>query len=158
MELAGAKQCFEYLVSAGLKVAVFVSDRHRGIAKWIRECYPEVAHFYDIWHVARSINKKLLSTCKEKGCEILQHWIKAVRNHIYWCATTTKQGFASMILAKWNSFMRHVADYHEDHPNKLYPTCAHDSLQRRKWIKIGIVLKQLDFSFKSRTIDTFEIF
>ena len=36
--------------------------------------------------------------------------MKGVRNHLYWCATSTKQGFESLILAKWKSFICHVAN------------------------------------------------
>jgi len=54
MELEGAKLCFDYLQAvAGLTVKVFVSDRHRGIAKRIRECHPTVTHFFDQWRVAK---------------------------------------------------------------------------------------------------------
>ena len=35
-----------YLQQLGLSIAPFVSDRQKGIAKWIRENY-------DIWHIAR---------------------------------------------------------------------------------------------------------
>ena len=42
MELEGAKSCFEYLQRAGLAIKVFVSDRHRGIAKWIKDHNPSV--------------------------------------------------------------------------------------------------------------------
>lgn len=60
-ELEGAKRCVQYLLNLGLSIAVCVSNRHRGIAKWIREDHPERKHYFDIWHVARSITKKLLT-------------------------------------------------------------------------------------------------
>ena len=69
MELEGAKRSFNFLKSMGLSVATFISDRHRGIAKWIRQNQPQTSHYFDIWHVARSINKKLLKASQEKGCE-----------------------------------------------------------------------------------------
>ena len=93
--------------------------------------------FFDIWHVARSITKKLLKTSKEKGCEIIAHWIRGIRKHLYWCATSTKQGFGALKVAKWNSFMRHVANKHKDHPDPLYKECNHRDLEPRKWIKVG---------------------
>ena len=71
-EPEGAKRCFQFLQQLGLKVSVFVSDRHRGIAKWIREVCKETTHYYDIWHVAPSVTKKLLAASKEKGCEIIK--------------------------------------------------------------------------------------
>ena len=77
--------------------------------------------------MARSITKKLLKASKEKGCEII----------LYWCATSTKQGFGALIVAKWNSFMRHVANKHEDHPDPLYKECNHGDLEPRKWINVG---------------------
>ena len=86
-----------------------MSDRHRGIAKWIREVCKETTHYYDIWHVARSVTKKLLAASKEKGCEIIKEWSKGIRRHLYWSATSTKPGFSKLILAKWKSFLRHVA-------------------------------------------------
>ena len=72
MELEGAKRCFQFLERLGLTISVFISDRHRSIAKWIREVCVNTAHYYDIWHVARSVTKKLLQASKEKGCEIIK--------------------------------------------------------------------------------------
>ena len=141
MELAGAKKCFSHLLSLGLQIKVFISDRHLGVAKWIREHQPSTSHFYDIWHVARSITKKMQKASKEKSFELIKDWIKSVRTHLYWCATSTKEGFQSMIIAKWKSFMLHVANKHDKHPDPLFKKCAHDAnIQPRKWIKIGTVL------------------
>ena len=144
MELEGAKRSFQFLLLAGLVIAVFISDRHRGVAKWLRKFHPNTAHFFDIWHVARSITKRMLKASKEVGCEIIKEWMKGVRNHLYWCVTTTKQGYESLILAKWKSFMGHVADNHNNHTDPLFPTCAHDEdIEPRMWIKIG----NSEFSF-----------
>lgn len=137
MELEGAKRAFSYLQSVGIAVVVFISDRHRGIAKWIRESQPGCAHFFDIWHIARSIGKKMLQLGKEKGCEKIADWVKGVRNHLYWCATSTKEGFQEMITAKWKSFMEHVANKHENHPSTLFKKCAHDEIDNRRWIRRG---------------------
>lgn len=138
MELQGAKNCFTFLRSAGVAIAVFISDRHRGIAKWIRESQTNTTHLFDIWHVARSIVKKLLKASKEKGYELIKEWIKGVRNHLYWHTTSSTQGFQEMIIAKWQSFMRHVCNKHKDHPASLFKECAHDDdIEPRKWMKIG---------------------
>ena len=140
MELKGAKACFDFLITrCGLVIPVFISDRHRGIAKWIRESHPTIQHFFDQWHIAKSVVKKMLAASKEKGCEIIAKWTKAARNHIYWCSTSTLKGFGVMIQAKWKSFMRHVANKHDCHQDSLFPKCAHGELDtERKWIKIGM--------------------
>lgn len=137
MELEGVKRTFSFLEQLGLVISVFISDRHRGIAKWIRETHLATKHFYDIWHVARSITKRMLKASKEKGYEVIKDWMKGVRNHVYWCATSTKQGFEDLIIAKWNSFMYHVTNKHRDHPDELFKNCAHEELDERKWIKLG---------------------
>ena len=115
-----------------------MSDRHAGIAKWLREQHPGITHYFDLWHLARNVVKKVTMGGKEKGCEILLEWVKAIRNHLYWCTTSTTPGFEDMIKGKWLSIMRHVANKHDDHPDLLFPKCRHDTLERRNWIKIGM--------------------
>ena len=65
-ELEGVKRCFGFLQRLGVKIGVFISDRHRGIAKWIRENCPGTTHFFDIWHVARSVTKSCLLQVKRR--------------------------------------------------------------------------------------------
>lgn len=137
MELEGAKRSFKFLTDSGVKVQTFISDRHRGIAKWLKTEYPFVHHFYDIWHVAKSITKKLAKLAKEKGCEAVQHWIKPIKNHLYWCACSTKSGYEQLILAKWKSYARHIANLHTNHPDPLFEKCVHEKLPSRKWIRMG---------------------
>ena len=79
----------------------------------------------------------MLKAGKEKGYERIKYLVKGVRRHLYWCATSAKQGFQQLILAQWKSFMMHVANKHTGHPDKLYPKCAHCQIEPRKWIKIG---------------------
>ena len=78
---------------------------------------------------------------KEKGCEKISHWVKGVRNHLYWCAMSTRQGFEDLIDAKWRSLMQHVANKHDNHGSPLFQKCAHDDeIESRRWIRIGIKL------------------
>ena len=155
MELEGAKLCFDYLQRvAGLTIKAFVSDRHRGIAKWIRECQPSVTHFFDQWHVAKELVKKLLAASKVKGCEVIAKWVKAVKNHIFWCSTSTKSGFQDLILEKWKSFMQHVSNKHTNHTDKLFEECAHDdNIERRKWMKVGKLNETIFISLNDKLIE-----
>ncbi|XP_065069945.1 uncharacterized protein LOC135694966 [Rhopilema esculentum] len=63
--------------------------------------------------------------------------MKAIKKHLYWSATSTQQGFGNLIVAKWTSLIRHVADKHDNHPNEIYKECAHDELEARDWIYVG---------------------
>ena len=138
MELDGCKRSFDFLMTtAGLAIPVFVSDRHKGIIKYIRKSHPAIKHFFDQWHVAKGLVKKMLVASKEKGYERIKDWTKGIRNHIYWCSTSTVGCFKSMILAKWKSLMRHITNKHEDHPDSLFPKCVHNEIEKRKWIKVG---------------------
>ena len=137
MELEGAKRCFCFLKNSGATIPVFISDRHMGIAKWLREDQPTTKHFFDIWHVAKSLTKKILKASKEKGSEILKDWLRGIKNHLYWSVTSTKSGFEAMIKAKWLSIMQHVTNRHTEHSDKLYPNCIHGELEKRDYIKVG---------------------
>lgn len=53
MELEGLKRGLKYLQERGINVETFISDRHRSIAKYMREQQPDIDHFYDVWHVAK---------------------------------------------------------------------------------------------------------
>ena len=50
MELEGLKRCKKEL--EGYAIKALVTDRHRQIAKWIRENW-DVAHFFDCWHIVK---------------------------------------------------------------------------------------------------------
>jgi solute carrier family 8 (sodium/calcium exchanger) len=102
----------------------------------IREQKASTSHYYDIWHVARSIQKVLLNLSKEKGWERIAKIMKAVRTHLYWCATSIKEGFEELIIAKWKSFVNHVTNTHENHSDPLFRKCLH--VYSRKWIYNGI--------------------
>lgn len=142
MELKGAQLCFSYLQRAGLTIKVFVSDRHKGLTKWVRESQPLTTHYYDTWHIAKSVVKKLFKASKLKGCGKIGEWIKAIRNHIYWCAVSTREGFQAMLLTKWKSLIHHVSNDHTGHPDPLFSECAHDKdIEPRKWIKKGNIHK-----------------
>lgn len=52
MELEGLKRMVAFFEDI-LEIGTLVTDRHRQIAKWIRENMPYTKHLYDIWHVAK---------------------------------------------------------------------------------------------------------
>ena len=137
MELLGAQKCFKRLHQENVELSTFVSDRHAGIAKWVRNNKTKTRHYFDIWHVAKSICKNVIAAGREKGLEKLQCWVKGIRRHLYWCVLSTKQGFGALIGAKWESILRHIAGKQDSHENQLFPKCAHQELAKIKVIKIG---------------------
>ena len=53
MEKEGLQRVLENLALNNLHVGILVTDRHRQIAKWIRENHREIKHYFDVWHVAK---------------------------------------------------------------------------------------------------------
>ena len=111
MEHEGAKRSFKFLKGSGLKMDIIISDWHKRIAKWIKDEQKETRHYSDIWHVNKS--KQLTKAGKEKGCEVIIHWLKGVCKHLYWSAQTTLPGFEALVKAKWKSTVRHMAGKHK---------------------------------------------
>ncbi|XP_061760996.1 uncharacterized protein LOC133555687 [Nerophis ophidion] len=138
MEMEGLKRMVELLISWDLDVGVLVTDRHRQIAKWIRENMPNTRHCYDIWHVGKSIGKKLKAIVKLKDCEDLKPWVLSMINHLYWAAASTPPGEGELLVAKWKSVERPILNIHKDHGD-LFPICAHGQLHGRsmqkQWLK-----------------------
>ena len=54
MEKEGFIRGVKFFEDQDLDIKLLVTDRHRAIAKWIREKLPDVEHKYDVWHVAKS--------------------------------------------------------------------------------------------------------
>ncbi|KAI4806305.1 hypothetical protein KUCAC02_017134 [Chaenocephalus aceratus] len=145
MELEGLKRMVAFFEDI-LEIGTLVTDRHRQIAKWIRENMSYTKHLYDIWHVTKSVGKKLKAICKLKGCEDLKAWQQSIINHLYWAVVSSTQDDAELIVDKWKSVERHVLNLHSGHGGK-FPTCAHKRLQgrahKKKWIKPTVKLEKL---------------
>ena len=76
---------------------------------------------------------------KEKGCEPLSERIKPCINRFCWSATSTVNGNGQKIWAKFESFLHHIINEHNNLPNVLFNKCADDEkLTHRKWLTKGI--------------------
>ncbi|XP_061190833.1 uncharacterized protein LOC133198949 [Saccostrea echinata] len=143
MEKKGLERTIAWMKDQDLEIGTIVTDRHVQIQKWIRENLTETTHYYDVWHVAKGLKKKILAASKQKECENLAKWIKSLTNHLYWVAASTPDGNGDFMWAKWESVENHIHNIHEGH-NDLFPSCAHDTLegdeQKKKWIKPGKTL------------------
>ena len=138
MELKGLQMMFHILSQFNIVVKALVTDRHKQIAKWVRENMPGVKHYYDCWHVAKSIKKKLQNLAKKKPCSLVGEWTKSVINHFYWCVQSTEPGNKVLVEAKWKSLLNHVQNKHEH--DGIYPKCLHqplteDQARLTKWFK-----------------------
>ena len=72
MELEGLKGCKKEL--EGYAIKALVTDRHRQIAKWIRENW-DVAHFFDCWHIVKGKQMFINSMFKPDLHSLYSHGI-----------------------------------------------------------------------------------
>ncbi|XP_056432858.1 uncharacterized protein LOC130371195 isoform X4 [Gadus chalcogrammus] len=133
MEKEGLKRSLALLESRGVHLDCIVTDRHPQVQTFLRE--RNITHYYDVWHFAKGISKKLLAIRKQKDGEKLKKWMKSINNHIYWTAAGSTSGPER--IAKWTSILNHVRDVHV-HEDPLYPKCEHAIRQtsdRSKWLQ-----------------------
>jgi len=77
----------------------------------------------------------LTDITKCTGGEALLPWIAPCCNHFYWSAQSTPDGNGRVILAKFQSFLSHIIDKHNDLDNPLFNQCQHGPIQGRMWLK-----------------------
>ncbi|KAF3842820.1 hypothetical protein F7725_001669 [Dissostichus mawsoni] len=144
-ELEGLKRSIDFLKEQHMQVAALITDRNRQVAKWVREelCPGGTSHFFDIWHIGKSLGKALDAAAKERECEDLKLWRPAIINHLYWTAASTPDGDPDVMEAKWQSMVNHVQDIHE-HGTPAFPCCAHQPLEGqardKEWLEPGTTL------------------
>jgi hypothetical protein len=54
MELLGFKNGMDSLLVWGILFETFITDRHTGIAKHMRENLAHIKHYFDLWHLKKS--------------------------------------------------------------------------------------------------------
>ncbi|XP_071480983.1 uncharacterized protein [Diadema antillarum] len=139
MELEGFKRMHQFLTNKGLHIGKLVTDRHRQLAKHVRETSPAITHVYDVWHLAKGIRKKIHALAKKKGCEVVGEWEQSINNHLYWVACSTPEAEPELRVSKWMSLANHIQDVHEGHSD-IFPRCLHEELEParlKKWLKPG---------------------
>ena len=84
------------------------------------------------------LSKKLSALSKNKECQVVAKWLPCIKNHIYWCATSSTTGPEK--VAKWTSLLNHVQNVHT-HEDPLFPKCVHPDKESRdpnKWFQPGL--------------------
>jgi hypothetical protein len=109
----------------GKKLFSFVTDRHRGIGKLLREKYPTIIHSFDVWHIAKGLSKKL-----EKVCEkftILRAWKRSIINHLWWSINNCEEN-SELLVEKFLSILKHVQNIHKWKGGSFVTQCSHGRL------------------------------
>ena len=68
MEKEGLRRCLDKLLTQGVTITSIATDRHTGVASLMKKEYSFIDHQYDVWHMAKSVTKKLTKKAKAKHC------------------------------------------------------------------------------------------
>ena len=141
MEKKGFQMVTDRLKNNDLKIKTICTDRHPGIASIMAKEYKDIEHQFDVWHLSKSVLKRLTAKAKKKECEALLPWIPSIKNHLWWSASTCNRDVA-LLLEKWRSVGHHVTNRHQWNGSQQYHECSHGPLspeqqRKKKWMVEG---------------------
>ena len=141
MEYKGCKRSLKKLIKNKIPVRCLTTDHHVTITARMKSDFPKIKHQYDVWHLSKSVTKKLTKKAKKKCNEDLLPWIQSVSNHLWWSVSTCDED-VSVMKEKWLSIIHHVSNKHSWKGCKHFKKCVHHRLSRREkkqvpWLKAG---------------------
>lgn len=117
LEKPACDNLLQRVISYGLSIVLFLSDRHRGIRKLIRTEYPAITHEFDVWHISKSL-AKLIKALSNKAPR-LDDWKQSILNHLWWCSQTCG-GNEDELIEKFISVLDYVKNNHSWEGNKYF--------------------------------------
>ncbi|XP_046854019.1 uncharacterized protein LOC124447173 [Xenia sp. Carnegie-2017] len=123
MEKEAFERCL-YEVEKLVPVKRITTDTHVSIASAMKNKHPHIDHQYDVWHLSKSVTKKLTKKANIKGNDDLTHWIKSISNHLWWCSASCNKN-AEELVEKWKSVLNHISNKHFWKGNTYFHQCCH---------------------------------
>ena len=141
MEKEGFDRCIDDIQSQGLTIHRIATDRHISINSAMNKKYTHIKHQFDVWHLAKSVVKKLTQKALVKENRDLLPWVPSVSRHLWWSAGTCA-GNAKLMQEKWVSVVNHVVNKHRWSGSQHFHKCDHDKLsgcdeREITWLKPG---------------------
>ncbi|KAL5265183.1 hypothetical protein ACHWQZ_G006064 [Mnemiopsis leidyi] len=93
----------------GIVVTDFVMDRQATIAKIITDKYPETEVSFDIWHMGKSLGKRLQAAGKTH--KKIKLWHKSIDRHLWYCCCNCN-GDPELLVQMFHSCLLHVTNCH----------------------------------------------
>lgn len=125
LEKPACDQLLSRLIDCELPIKLFLSDRHRGIRKLIRTQYPQITHEFDVWHVCKSLGKRIKTI--ESKAPGLESWKTSIMNHLWWSSMTCEEN-EQILIEKFTSILEHITNNHKWEGNHHFHQCAHDEI------------------------------
>ncbi|XP_018108036.1 uncharacterized protein LOC108711131 isoform X2 [Xenopus laevis] len=137
-EQIALKKCLDNLEAKGVDIKVLATNQNSSVRKFMKSKSATINHKFGVWHICKSLVKKLTAASKKRKCKDIAQWIGPITNHLIWCVQTCDQN-VDLLLDKWRSLMYHIANRHTFKNLKHYTKCQHKQLTAqeqkvRKWI------------------------
>lgn len=129
MEKVGFNSCLDCLIDHDISVSVVATDRSPSVIKEMKDNYPEIVHQHDVWHIAKSLKKSIVSSSKKKSTAILNEWLRSIINHLYYSTQHCDED-PEKLIELWLSELKHIRGIHDwehDDSFKKVLKCSHEN-------------------------------
>lgn len=106
-----------------------------GMIIYMKKCYSDIKHQFDMWNANKVIKKKLQKVFKKCDCAGISAWIRSTANHFWWCYANCKVN-PIHLKEKYASFLYHVVNKHDWKDATIYQSCQHGDLTKLDKLKI----------------------
>ncbi|XP_031755428.1 uncharacterized protein LOC108644833 isoform X2 [Xenopus tropicalis] len=127
LEPLNFEKALNWLIHEKVDVKIVATDRHNVIKTIMSSTFKHIDHQFDVWHLCKSIHKKLLAASKKRNCRDIASWISPITNHLWWSSQTCKQN-VNVLIDKWKSLLFHIANKHTFKSLRYYKKCQHRRL------------------------------
>ncbi|XP_044143116.1 uncharacterized protein LOC122932649 isoform X2 [Bufo gargarizans] len=132
LKTEACKQALRNLVKKQLNIKIVCTEKKLSLRKMMKAHFPSIIHQYDIWQLSKSIGNKLIKVSRKQDCEELAKWVTAVREHLWWSASTCNED-RSLLIEKWNSILFHIVNKHSWEGSDTYSCCSHEPVVTSKF-------------------------
>ena len=150
MEKVGLQTCLEEILTAGVPVTAVTTDHSPSVIGLMKTKFSHINHQHDLWHISKSIKKKLLALSKKKELACIADWVRSIINHLYYSAQNCQQD-SGLLIEMWLSILKHIIgvhSWHADHRHKRLLSRTHadedGELQEQGGLEIAYLHQTLE--------------
>ena len=86
-----------------------MTDRHTGIGSMMKDIFPGIFHAFDVWHMGKSLLKKLIACAKKHPKVGL--WARPLVRHFWWSCRECQDN-VDLLIEMYHSSLYHLLNIH----------------------------------------------